>query len=470
MQQQEAAGLVAALVHAGDAVVPAQAVVVEKGPEEAYAKRAGREQAGEEAAAHGGAGGVLVGEGAEADAGETHAGGGFGKGEEEDLVEKVEEREGGEDRNGCELRGHVAGGVGGGESFEKLARGESEGGDEGEQAGCDDADVDDGGHEAEAERRRHQGEDRVERGFGGLDRSCGGKCSEHDGRPLGCGRFDGGRGGDLGGFDLEDAELSGVVCVGGLFAQGAFRESGAGLAGGDELARELDQVGGDVDGWSRRFEDGRLAEGDLFVEGEVFGFVERFGLVKMVGGGEGFGDQGVGGVFVETDGEGAGDGLGGRLGDGECRSSGRGFGRGDRSRDEDRGRSGGFVGELVEFEEELVLGLGNGPGVEDCDFCGGFGLTDGSLCFFGEEGAVALGLGVAFGDGGGDLGGAGFGGRRWSYGCGSVAGGAGATGAVSCEALGHLLLEGEGGGCFHLAGSFVWWEYVQLCGTHVAQT
>ena len=61
----------------------------------------------------------------------------------------------------------------------------------------------------------------------------------------------------------------------GVFAQGAFGESRAGLAGGDELAGELDEVGGDVDGWSGWFEDGRLAEGDLFVEGEVFGFVER---------------------------------------------------------------------------------------------------------------------------------------------------------------------------------------------------
>ena len=51
---------------------------------------------------------------------------------------------------------------------------------------------------------------------------------------------------------------------------------------------------------------------------------------------------------------------------------------------------GASVGELVEFEEELVLGLGDGAGVEGCDFCGGFGLTDGSLGFFGEEGAVAL--------------------------------------------------------------------------------
>ncbi len=42
--------LVAALVHAGDAVVPAQAVVVEPGPEETDAERAGGEDSGNDAA------------------------------------------------------------------------------------------------------------------------------------------------------------------------------------------------------------------------------------------------------------------------------------------------------------------------------------------------------------------------------------------------------------------------------------
>ena len=80
----------------------------------------------------------------------------------------------------------------------------------------------------------------------------------------------------------------------GLFAQGAFGEARAGLAGGDELAGELDEVGGNVDGRSGRLEDGRLAEGDLFVEGEVFGFVERVEACGGVSGGEGLGDDGVG--------------------------------------------------------------------------------------------------------------------------------------------------------------------------------
>lgn len=114
-------------------------------------------------------------------------------------------------------------------------------------------------------------------------------------------------------------------------------------------------------GW---LEDGRLAEGDLFVKGEVFGFVERLRLVERAGGGEGFGDDGVSDVFVEPDGEGWRRGLGGNLHDGEGRRS---FERRDRRRDgcqnEDRGRCRGFSAKLVEFEEELVLGLGNGASV-----------------------------------------------------------------------------------------------------------
>src|SRR6185312_2000163 len=77
---------VAALIHAGDAVVPAEALFVEPGPEETKAERAGREENREDAATHGGAGGVVVGEGAEADASVTHSGRGLGEGEEEELV------------------------------------------------------------------------------------------------------------------------------------------------------------------------------------------------------------------------------------------------------------------------------------------------------------------------------------------------------------------------------------------------
>jgi hypothetical protein len=75
---------------------------------------------------------------------------------------------------------------------------------------------------------------------------------------------EGGFDGDLFGFDLEDAELRLGRSV---FAQGAFGEAGTGLARGDELAGELDDVG--LDG--RGFEDVVLklrcqAEGDLLVE------------------------------------------------------------------------------------------------------------------------------------------------------------------------------------------------------------
>ena len=139
-----------------------------------------------------------------------------------------------------------------------------------------------------------------------------------------------------------------------------------------------------------------------------------------MGGGEGLGHDGKGDVFVEADGEGVGGGLGGRLGDSEGRRRGCGLGGlrrgGDGRWDEDWGGCGGLGGELVEFEEELVLGVGDGLGVEGGDLGGGLGLADGALGFGGEEGAVALGVGVALGDGSGDAGGAGFGGRGWSDG------------------------------------------------------
>ena len=83
-------GSVAALVHAADEVVPGEAVFVEEGPEEAYAEEEGGERECGHSAAEGGAGGVLVGEGAKADAGDAHAGSGVGEGEEEGLVGEAE--------------------------------------------------------------------------------------------------------------------------------------------------------------------------------------------------------------------------------------------------------------------------------------------------------------------------------------------------------------------------------------------
>src|SRR5271168_3232874 len=99
--------LVAALVDAGEAVVPGEAVGVYPGPEEAEAAGESGEQEGEGAAAHLGAGGVFVGEGAEADAGVAHAGGGVREGEEEDLIQRGEDEEchAGRGCDGSYLRG-----------------------------------------------------------------------------------------------------------------------------------------------------------------------------------------------------------------------------------------------------------------------------------------------------------------------------------------------------------------------------
>ena len=98
-------GLVGALVHAGEAVVPAQAFIVEPSPKEAEAQRGCGEEGSEDAAAHGLACGVFVGEGAEGDAGVVHAGGGFAEGEEEQVVDGPEEGEGGGDGDGCDGEG-----------------------------------------------------------------------------------------------------------------------------------------------------------------------------------------------------------------------------------------------------------------------------------------------------------------------------------------------------------------------------
>jgi len=102
--------LVGALVCAGEAVVPGEAVFVERGPQEAEAKRAYGDQDGQDAAAHGVAGRILVVEGAEGDAGAAHPWGGFGEREEERVVEEIEE---GEDEGaGCQGETGLESGVG----------------------------------------------------------------------------------------------------------------------------------------------------------------------------------------------------------------------------------------------------------------------------------------------------------------------------------------------------------------------
>ena len=90
------------------------------------------------------------------------------------------------------------------------------------------------------------------------------------------------------------------------------------------------------------------------------------------------------------------------------------------------------------------MGCGYGEGVYGRDVGGGFGLADGGLGLGGEEGAVALGVGVTLGYGGGDARGAGA--RRSGDGRGRRWGGrvSLAAGAVSREAGGDLLLEGFG--------------------------
>jgi hypothetical protein len=100
-----------------------------------------------------------------------------------------------------------------------------------------------------------------------------------------------------------------------------------------------------------------------------------------------------------------------------------------------------FVIEFIKFIEELVLGGGDGLCVEGGDFGCGFRGADGVFGLLGEEGAVALGVGVTLGDGGGDAGGAGVGGGGCDDRRDRVAGVPGAAGAMIGEALGDLLPE-----------------------------
>lgn len=301
------------MVHAGEAVVPAEAFFVEPGPEETQAEGGGGHDGTQDAAAHGFASGVLVGEGAEGDAGVVHAGRGFAEGKEEQVVEGPEEGEGRCGADGC---GGQADGDGRRCGVDEVGRGEAGGCDdkagEGDEGGEDDGSVDAGGHEAKLDG----GDLGVGLGdggggvvgfelrggeFSGAGVEVGDRVSvEEDGGPDGGDGFGGGRGGDLGRLDLEDAELGGVRCGAGVLAEWAFGDAGAGAAGGDELARELDEIGGEIDGCGGGvFEDGGLAEGDLFVECESVGFVECLGQ-----GTRGRSDDGVDGrgdLFHVTD-------------------------------------------------------------------------------------------------------------------------------------------------------------------------
>jgi len=94
---------------------------------------------------------------------------------------------------------------------------------------------------------------------------------------------------------------------------------------------------------------------------------------------------------------------------------------------------------LIEFGEKLVLGVGDGLGVESGDLGCGLSRADGVFCLLGEEGAVALRVGIALGDGSGDAGGAGVRRGGWNDSSGAVRALA-AAGAMSGETLGHLFL------------------------------
>ena len=111
---------------------------------------------------------------------------------------------------------------------------------------------------------------------------------------------------------------------------------------------------------------------------------------------------------------------------------------------------------MVEFGEELILGVGDGLRVESGDLGCGFSGADGVFGLLGEEGAVALRVGVALGDRGGDAGGAGASGDGCSDGSRAV-GALVAAGTMRGQALSHLLLKRERGCGFRLVRHFVQW-------------
>jgi LPS-assembly protein len=270
-------------------------------------------------------------------------------------------------------------------------------------------------------------------------------------------------------FDLEDAELGAAWR---FVAERTLGEARTGFAGGYELAGKLDQVGGDgfdgTGGVAEVFEDGRLAEGNLFLEGfDLFEIERRLqcgdrAAVQLLGRWLGTAEilvkahrQAGGGDLLDRD-----AGLewgvrpGGAIGRGRLyvrlRRGGCGWlFRLGWERHGLRGvGDGGFGCELLrggpEFElgEELVLGVGDGFGVAGGNFGRGGGLADGFLGFLSEKGAVAGGVGVAFGDGGGDLVLA-LGEFDVEVGLGCGVSLAAAPLAMGGEALGGLLAEGR---------------------------
>jgi hypothetical protein len=296
----------------------------------------------------------------------------------------------------------------------------------------------------------------------------------------------------LGWIYLEDAELT--LSWGGTRggAQRTFGVAWAGLAGRDQLAGKLDEICGQR---YRRagglFKEGRFAEGDLFIEQAGFGFIAVLllpGRVAAAGGGlrgevtMRCAQQGrCGGISEEADckagkcgGEGlragvcvvcagAAGGWPGRFGRAEfglrpesefARELGRRFDLGRMERVVVGGfMTDGFLIEGILFEgiKEPLLGLGDGLGVERGDLGCGLGLLGGALGLRGKVRAIAEGVSVSLGYGGGDAGGA-----RGDGGCGrECAGecrlGRGSTAAMCGEAFSDLATEGPGGGGRHSA-------------------
>src|ERR1700689_1240372 len=112
---------VTTLVGLGNAVVPAEGVLVENGPEKAESERQGGEQEGSDAAAEGGVGGISITKGAEGDFGIAHPRGRIGEAEKQELVDEPHSEEG---HSGAD-EGHAAvrqAGAGDGEDQRKQQK------------------------------------------------------------------------------------------------------------------------------------------------------------------------------------------------------------------------------------------------------------------------------------------------------------------------------------------------------------
>jgi len=250
---------------------------------------------------------------------------------------------------------------------------------------------------------------KLEGGFGGFDWSGNRMRREQDRGPL---RRDGlnDRGGrDLRRFDLEDTQLRRHIGrdLVGVFTERALGEAGPSFSSGHQLTWKFDEVCRDLDRRSGLLKDGSLTKCNLLVERESFSLVRRFiGLVDQR-------TAGCGDIFVDRKSyiviEPYGEARSGRLRD-RLRSDRGSFGDGSgilrrKLRCRCRRRSRGSQGPLIELRQKLVLGVGYGLGTESGNLSRGFGFADSGLGLLGEKGAIAGGVGIALGNGGGDAGG-----------------------------------------------------------------